>query len=136
VGDDWRKWEIIGIPCAHAFLAMLFNEGNIEDYVDHYYSKEMYLNTYALIVYHVPGEEQWVKTNMKKIEPPKYRVEPDRPKKVRMRGPDEPKNQNMIRHGGITIQCSKSRKVGHNTRTCHVKKRQDAVRKAQRNRYA
>ncbi len=128
-----RQWDMTGIPCAHAVSAILFHEGNIEDFVDHYYSKEMYLNAYEPIVYHVPSEEHWVKTNMEKIEPPKYRVPPGRPKKVRMRGTDEPKNQNRIRKGGITMQCSRCRNVGHNTRTCPVQKRQDAIRKAQRN---
>jgi hypothetical protein len=128
-----RKWEMVGIPCAHAFSAILYDGGNPEDYVDHYYSKEMYLKAYEPIVCPVPSEEQWVKTDMDNIEPPKYRVAPGRPKKARKRGPDEPKNPNRIRKGGITMQCSRCRKVGHNTRTCPVKKRQDAIRKAQRN---
>lgn len=112
-----RKWEMVGIPCAHAFSAILYDGGNPEDYVDHYYSKEMYLKAYEPIVCHMPSEEQWVKTDMDNIEPLKYRVAPGRPKKVRKRGPNESKNPNRIRKGGITIQCSRCRKVGHNTRT-------------------
>lgn len=125
-----------GIPCAHAVSTILFHEGIIEDFVDHCYSKEMYLNVYEPIVYPVPSEEHCVKTNMEKIEPPKYRVSPGKPKKVRMRGTDKPKNQNRIRKGGITMQCSRCRNIRHNTRTCPVHKRQDAIRKAQRNWHA
>jgi hypothetical protein len=37
-----RKWEMIGIPCAHAHSAITFHGHKSEDYVNHCYSIEMY----------------------------------------------------------------------------------------------
>jgi hypothetical protein len=52
----------------------------------------MYLKAYATIIYSVPSEEQWVRTNQLKIEPRMSRVTTGRPKKVRNRGADETSN--------------------------------------------
>jgi hypothetical protein len=52
-----RKWEITGIPCAHAHSAITFHGHKPEDYVDNYYSIEIYRKTYAPMIYAVPSEE-------------------------------------------------------------------------------
>jgi hypothetical protein len=39
-----KKWEMTGIPCAHAFSVILYHGGKPEDYVNNYYSLEMYKN--------------------------------------------------------------------------------------------
>jgi hypothetical protein len=53
-----RKWEVIGIPCAHVHSAITFHGHKPEDYV--YYTIEMYKKAYAPIIYPVPTEEQWM----------------------------------------------------------------------------
>jgi hypothetical protein len=85
-----RQWEMIGIPCAHAVCAILFDCGDLEDYVDEYYSLERYKKVYAPLIYPMPSEEQWVRTEGHDIlEPPRARVSPGRPRKLRRRSPDD-----------------------------------------------
>jgi hypothetical protein len=120
-----RKWEITGIPCSHAFSAILYDRGNPEDYVDDCYSVEKYKKAYEFIVYPMPSEEQWLRTEHEKVEPPKSRLTPGRPKKVRIRAPDEarePKNPYSARKFGARMRCSNCKLIGHNTRTCPKKK--------------
>jgi hypothetical protein len=54
----YKKWEMTGIPCAHAHSAITFHGHKPEDYVDHCYSIEMYKKAYAPIIYPIPSEEQ------------------------------------------------------------------------------
>jgi hypothetical protein len=113
-----RQWDMTGIPCAHAVSAIWYFNANPEDYVDEWYTIEMYKKAYDEIVYPMPGEAQWVRTSGEHVDPPLNRIQPGRPRKVRRRGPEEPVNQNRIRKGGVIMRCSKCRRVGHNTRTC------------------
>jgi hypothetical protein len=53
-----RQWEVTGIPCPHAFAAILYNCGNLEDYVDECYTIEMYTKAYVPIIYPMRSEEQ------------------------------------------------------------------------------
>jgi hypothetical protein len=32
-----RKWDLSGIPCAHAVACIYYNEANPDDYVAHWY---------------------------------------------------------------------------------------------------
>jgi hypothetical protein len=50
--------------------------------------------------------------------PPLNKIQPGRPRKVRIRGLEEPLNQYRMRKGGVRMRCSKCRGVGHNSRTC------------------
>lgn len=116
-----RQWEMTGIPCPHAFSAILYDCGDPADYVDKFYSLETYKKTYAPMIYPMPSEEQWIHTNQEKLEPPRTRVPPGRPKKLRRRGPDEsrdPKNPNRMRKFGAKMRCSKCRVMGHKKRSC------------------
>jgi hypothetical protein len=53
------------------------------DYVDEYCTVEMYKKAYDKIVYYMPREDQWIKTNYDKVDPPEYEIPPGRPKKLR-----------------------------------------------------
>jgi zinc finger SWIM domain-containing protein 3 len=107
-----------GIPCAHAVFMIWYFNTNPKDYVDEWYTIEMYKKAYDEIVYSMPGEARWVRTSYEHVDPPLNRIQPVRPRKVRRRGPEEPVNQNRIRKGGVIMRCNKCRGVGHNTRTC------------------
>ena len=86
-----RKWDVTDIPCNHAISVILYHGGNPIDYLSHCYSKANYLKTYQPIIYHMPSQDQWPRSNQLIIEPPKSRVAPGRPRKVRIRGVEEPK---------------------------------------------
>jgi hypothetical protein len=116
-----RKWDVTGIPCAHAISSILYDGRNPVDFLSEYYSKETYLRAYQPIIYPVPSEEQWPRSNQPRIEPPKSRAAPGRPKKVRQRGIEEPKNPNTMRRGGNQNKCGHCMKYGHNKRSCLAK---------------
>jgi hypothetical protein len=78
----------------------------------------MLKKAYEPIVYPMPGEEQWTKTNCEYVDPPVVRIQPGRPRVVRTRVPNEPRNQYRMRKGVVTMRCSRCRGVGHNARTC------------------
>jgi hypothetical protein len=87
-----RQWDMTGIPCAHAMCAIWLDGGEHVDYVSHWYTVDMIKKVYEPIVYPMPGEEQWTKTNCEHIDPIVVRIQPGRPRVVRTRGPDEPRN--------------------------------------------
>jgi hypothetical protein len=115
---------MIGIPCAHAVSAKLFDCGSPEDFVYEYYSLEKYKKAYIPIIYPMPSEEQWVHTEGHDIlEPPRTRIAPGRPRKLRNRGLDESrdlKNPNIMRKLRARMRCSNCKVMGHNKRTCPI----------------
>jgi hypothetical protein len=119
-----RKWDVTGISCCHAISTILHQGGDPNDYLSPYYSKEMYLKSYNHIVYSVPIEKQWPRSNQPKIEPPKSRATPDRPKKVRQMGVEEPRNLNSIMKGAIRINVA----IVRNLVTTKHEERRDHVR--------
>jgi hypothetical protein len=112
-----------GIPCPHAISAILYHSAKPEQYLHPYYSVENYKMAYDPMIYPVPSEDQWVRTGQDEVHPPVIRATPGRPKKLRRRGPDEPRNPHCMRKGGVSMRCSKCRTVGHNARTCPRRKR-------------
>jgi hypothetical protein len=109
---------MIGIPCPHVISAILFNGSKPEDYLHEYFSVEMYKRAYDPIIFPMTSQDQWVRTNQDAIEPLDYKVALGRPKNIRRRRPDEPRNPNAIRKDGVVMRCSKCREARHNTRTC------------------
>ena len=102
-------------------VAILYDCGDCEDYVDECFTIEVYKKAYALIIYLMPSEEQWVKTIHDKLKPPRGRIAPGRPKKQRRRAPDEsrdPKNPDQMRKFGVRMKCGKCHGLGHNKRAC------------------
>ena len=69
----------------------------------------------------MPSEEQWVKTSHDKLEPPRGRIAPGRPKRQMRRAPDDSrdsKNPNRMRKFGARMQCGKCHGLGHNKMSC------------------
>jgi hypothetical protein len=105
-----RVWQMTGIPCVHACDAIRHSCKDAADYVDDFYSLEMYKKAYEPIIYQMPSEEQWIKTQHDMLEPLVARATPGRPKKLRKRGVDEsrgPQNKFRIRKFGARMKCSK-----------------------------
>ncbi|XP_066165208.1 uncharacterized protein [Oryza sativa Japonica Group] len=88
-----------------------------EDYVVDYFRKDAYMRTYTAVIYPVPDEHSWTKTDSPDIDPPKFDKHVGRPKKSRRKGPDEgPRVQGPARK--TTSTCSNCRRDGHTYRTC------------------
>uniref|UniRef100_A0A2N9ILE3 SWIM-type domain-containing protein n=1 Tax=Fagus sylvatica TaxID=28930 RepID=A0A2N9ILE3_FAGSY len=119
-----KKWDITGIPCHHAISAILYQRGKIEDYVDLCYTIEKYKKSYKPIIHPVPSMKQWTRTQYDPIDPPLERCHPGRPKRMRRRDPYEPSNPYKFSKVGTNIKCSSCKKLGHNSRTCPLAKKQ------------
>ncbi|XVF55650.1 hypothetical protein PTKIN_Ptkin06aG0053400 [Pterospermum kingtungense] len=50
-----RRWDLIGIPCAHAICVILFRKEKIEDHVATCYRKEIFQALYNCILFPLPG---------------------------------------------------------------------------------
>jgi hypothetical protein len=125
-----RVWEMSGIPCVHACAAIRHSCKNAEDYVDEYFTMEMYKKAYEPVIYPMPSQEQWIPTQHDKLEPPVSRVAPGRTKKVRKRQVDErrdPKNPNRMRKFGARMKYSMCKGRGHNKRACPMRSTQASV---------
>lgn len=115
-----RKWELTGIPCAHAMACITKNRLQYDEYVDPFYSKETYLRTYNDIIQPMPGSNQYEVSGMVQPLPPKYIVQPGRPKKHARRreeGEEVPSKVKKIRIVGQT-KCSNCGQPGHYRNKC------------------
>ncbi|XP_058786712.1 uncharacterized protein LOC131661258 [Vicia villosa] len=120
-----RKWDLSGIPCAHAIVCIWYNGLVVENYVSSYYRKSQCLATYAHIVLPSNGPRLWPVTNTEHIHPPVMRQAPGRPKKLRNKSNDEPKNSGVLPRQLKTVKCTHYGKYGHNSRTCKGKSAAD-----------
>ncbi|KAL6499181.1 hypothetical protein OROHE_026209 [Orobanche hederae] len=124
-----RKWQLTGIPCAHAIAGINMMKYKPEDYIDQCYNKETYLRIYSHYIMPLASHEEWPKPSEKVIEilPPIIEKQPGRPKLYnRKLQPGETKGKvdpvdkqfgKMSRKGG-TITCGDCKEVGHNIRSC------------------
>ena len=88
-------------------------------YVDYYYKRQVWIETYRNNIKPVNGEIFWQKTGKDPIGVPGYRKMSGRPKKNRIKAAHEsPTKPNRVTRDGRTITCGNCRKVGHNRLTC------------------
>ncbi|XP_030946824.1 uncharacterized protein LOC115971202 [Quercus lobata] len=85
------------------------------------------MKAYEPIIYPVASMEQWRRTSIDPLEPPKDKIQRGRPKIKRKRHPSEPKNPYKLSKAGTIIKCFERKKVGHNSRTCPSKKDKGTV---------
>jgi hypothetical protein len=81
-----RQWDMTGFPCAHAICAIWKDSAKLVDYVSDWYIVDMLKKAYEHVVYPMPGEKQWTKTNGVHVDPPMVRIQSGRPRVVRTRG--------------------------------------------------
>jgi hypothetical protein len=82
----YRQWDLIGIPCAHVMYAIWSDNASPQDYVNDWYTVEMYRKVYDEIVYLMPGEDQWIKIGYDHVHLPMYRIQSGRLRRLRTRG--------------------------------------------------
>ncbi|XP_057457783.1 uncharacterized protein LOC130748575 [Lotus japonicus] len=55
-----RRWDLSGIPCAHAVASMWFGRRVPEDYVHSSYRKQTFIDTYSHLILPNNGPKLWV----------------------------------------------------------------------------
>ncbi|KAL0390833.1 UNVERIFIED_CONTAM: hypothetical protein Scaly_0440400 [Sesamum calycinum] len=125
-----RKWQLTGIPCAHAISGMYFMGYKPEDYVHEYYHKSNFLRVYNHLMMPLLGPEEWPHSDRPTLLPPISERMPGRPKKQdRRKTLDEMKNKKdevtncgekrgKLGRQGLVMTCKTCHVAGHNKRTC------------------
>ncbi|KAK9026531.1 hypothetical protein V6N11_039368 [Hibiscus sabdariffa] len=117
-----RGWDINGVPCPHAFSAIIYEGGDPKDYLDDCYRRDNYLKAYKHMLHPVKGPMFWPKSNAELIVPPTRKKKHGRPQKERRREElDGPKKSKLSRVGRI-MKCSICRLEGHNKTKCPMSK--------------
>ncbi|XP_059635966.1 myosin-1-like [Cornus florida] len=87
--DKFRVWELTGIPCKHVAACIAFKRYKFEDFVDRYFTKEMYLRAYGKMIHPMHDKSDWPEVECNPVLRPPLRRPPGRPKKHRIREVDE-----------------------------------------------
>ncbi|KAL0283820.1 UNVERIFIED_CONTAM: hypothetical protein Sangu_2477300 [Sesamum angustifolium] len=125
-----QKWQLTGIPCAHAISGMYFMGYKPKDYVHEYYHKSNFLRVYNHLMMPLLGPEEWPYSDRPTLLPPISERMPGRPKKQdRRKTLDEMKNKKdevtncgekrgKLGRQGLVMTCKTCHVAGHNKRTC------------------
>ncbi|KAK1307650.1 hypothetical protein QJS10_CPA09g01276 [Acorus calamus] len=107
-----RAWQVTGLPCEYAAAFITSVRGlDILDYVDDCYSVQRFRAAYAIPVGGMPSRELWDKVVLPyEVGPPKTIRPRGRPKKKRIRDPNEKRKG---RH-----KCTRCNTFGHQKNTC------------------
>ncbi|KAL5576670.1 hypothetical protein UlMin_018369 [Ulmus minor] len=85
----YRKWQLIGIPCMHAFLCINLMNMDVYDFIHPFYKKEAYLEAYSPIIHGINGPNMWAKTKNRPLQCPQFKKQRGKPKKARKLQSDE-----------------------------------------------
>ncbi|KAK9192975.1 hypothetical protein WN944_003670 [Citrus x changshan-huyou] len=78
---DCGYWDLAGIPCTHAMVAISHARHTATEYLPKYFSKEAYLNTYAVMFKPILDKVTWDPCDRPKLFPPEITKKIGRPKK-------------------------------------------------------
>lgn len=77
-----QQWQLTGMPCAHAIVAISFKNERPEEYVHQWLTMDTLNATYEHFIQPVPSQEYWTKTEQTRPCPPKLKRPIGRPKKT------------------------------------------------------
>ncbi|KAL3649730.1 hypothetical protein CASFOL_006133 [Castilleja foliolosa] len=109
-------FQLNGYPCAHAWSCIADRRYKVEDYVDHWYTKEKYMRVYDRMIHAVPGSRDYIKTPYEPLQAPVLKKRIGRPKKMRMKTNDEVQRNGF--RSGLTHKCQNCLQLGHNRIKC------------------
>ena len=108
-----NKWQINCFPCAHALAAIQGAGRRIYDYIDPYYSVELYKRSYDSGIHPIPNLERSLceSSSSGTVFPPLTKRPPGRPKAKRIKSANESRKRPM--------KCGRCGVKGdHNKKTC------------------
>ncbi|XP_062084242.1 uncharacterized protein LOC133790584 [Humulus lupulus] len=116
-----RRWQIYGLPCAHAAAALISCRHNVHQFAEPCFTVGSYRETYSQVINPIPDKSMWHEQgegaeggNAKAeitIRPPKTRRPPGRPKKK------VPRVENFKRPKRV-VQCGRCHMLGHSQKKC------------------
>ncbi|KAM7274989.1 hypothetical protein ACFE04_016855 [Oxalis oulophora] len=116
-----RRWQIYGIPCAHAAAALISCGQTVQLFAEPCFTVASYRETYSQVINPIPDKYLWNELGQGadgggiqveiKIRPPKTRRPPGRPKKkvLRVENLKKPKR---------VVQCGRCHLLGHSQKKC------------------
>ncbi|RYR15782.1 hypothetical protein Ahy_B04g072714 [Arachis hypogaea] len=125
-----RKFQLSGIPCAHAMTCIKKMCFNVDKFVANCYKKATYTDCYQHVVYPLNGPNLWEKTPFDDVLPPIYRKPIGRPKLKRNKAADENPTRGGVSREGQNQKCSYCFARCHNKRTCPKKRKVAATASA------
>ncbi|KAH9762042.1 SWIM-type domain-containing protein [Citrus sinensis] len=105
------------LPCAHVMAAISHARHTTEEYLPKYFTKQAYLNTYAVMFKPIPDKVTWDPCDRPKLSPPEITKKIGRPKKSRKRAATEPVKKNR----SFYVCCSFCGGMNHNVRKCALR---------------
>ena len=115
------RWQLNGIPCAHASTTIYMHKHKPKAYLDGYYKIEKYMEGYVARVFGVEGPNTWPTDDpCEVILPLVVRRAPGRPKIVRQRTVDEPTNPYKLTRSGYVVKCGNYGGLRHNYKGCQL----------------
>ncbi|XP_077226980.1 uncharacterized protein LOC143860295 [Tasmannia lanceolata] len=116
-----HRWQLSGLPCAHAAAALLSCGQNVHLFAEHCFTVASYRETYSQIIHPIPDKSLWkeraegtegggAKVDII-IRPPKTRRPPGRPKKKVLHV------ENFKRPRRV-VQCGRCHLLGHSQKKC------------------
>ncbi|XP_030939765.1 uncharacterized protein LOC115964636 [Quercus lobata] len=110
-----------GLEMRHLWHSMLpcnfFNKEAAEKYTDNCYRVSTYKACHEPVIDPINGQNIWTPTRLSLVQPPIKRRPLGRPKKKRVREPNEP-SKGHSKGLGIAKRCKSCGKIGHNKRSC------------------
>ncbi|XP_073144110.1 uncharacterized protein [Henckelia pumila] len=116
-----RRWQLYGLPCAHAAAALISCGQNAHLFAEHCFTVHSYRDTYSQMIYPIPDKSLWkepgegTEGGVAKVDitirPPKTRRPPGRPKRkvLRIESFKRPKR---------LVQCGRCHMLGHSQKKC------------------
>lgn len=118
-----RRWQLYGIPCAHAAAALISCGQNAHLFAEHCFTVASYREAYSQMINPIPDKCHWNNNITGEgaegggakgdivIRPPKTRRPPGRPKKKVLRV------ENLKRPKRV-VQCGRCHMLGHSQKKC------------------
>ena len=100
-----RVWNLTGIPCKYCVAAIYKNIERLEDYVHACFRKHAYVAAYKEMITPLPGQDEWVETNLPTPVALIVYKPAGRPPMKRKKDADEPNNPYKVSRSYRLIKC-------------------------------
>ncbi|KAM0847811.1 hypothetical protein ACQ4PT_054781 [Festuca glaucescens] len=122
-----KRWQLTGIPCAHAIACLRHEKIKLEKLVADCYSIQTFMKAYGTHVRSVRDRKEWKKLNGPEVKPPYYEKVVGRPRKNRRKAPEEKQNGTKLSKAGVQMHCSYCREADHNKAGCELLEADEAT---------